>query len=241
MIKFRDLGTFKVAKLSPVIVSQAEVANNTFIVFDEITYLVCQESNSDDSYKEGLVFKAGEKIRGFNIKSLLGRVLVCDKKHIDFDDGETYASSITAGTTLLGITDDGELEIINSAPASGYYFKVLRKCRLTEDAVELQVLGKDFVPDCTLSALSLGSLTLNPTFASATTTYTTSTSNATNAITATATDSNATVAIKVNGTLITGTTCTWTADSSNTVVVTVTNGTESKAYTITVTHATSAG
>lgn len=89
--------------------------------------------------------------------------------------------------------------------------------------------------DCTLSNLTIGSITLTPTFAAETTTYTASTSNATNTITATATDTNATVSI-LNGstTVASGSAATWTT-GANTVTVTVTNGTETKTYTITVT------
>lgn len=90
-------------------------------------------------------------------------------------------------------------------------------------------------PNAKLSALTIGSLTLSPTFDGDTTTYTASTSNATNTITATAADSNATIAITHGDTPVTnGTAATWEA-GENTVTITVTNGTESKTYTVTVT------
>ncbi len=86
-----------------------------------------------------------------------------------------------------------------------------------------------------LSALTIGSLTLDPEFAAGTTEYTAVTANATNTITATAVDSSAGVAITVNGNSISsGTTATW-AEGENLVVVTVTNGGSSKRYTVTVT------
>ena len=98
--------------------------------------------------------------------------------------------------------------------------------------MEFYVIG---APDTTLSTLSLGSLTLSPTFAADKTEYTTTTSNATNTITATATDSDATVTIKVNGTAInSGGSASWVA-GENTVTVTVANGSASTIYTITVT------
>jgi phi13 family phage major tail protein len=86
-----------------------------------------------------------------------------------------------------------------------------------------------------LSALTIGSISLDPTFAAGTTIYTAETSNATNAITATAADENAGVAITVNGDSLTnGSSATW-EDGENTVAITVTNGGSSKTYTVTVT------
>ena len=86
-----------------------------------------------------------------------------------------------------------------------------------------------------LSALTIGSISLNPTFAAGTTAYTAETSNATNAITATAADENAGVSITVNGDSLTnGSSATW-EDGENTVVIIVTNGGSSKTYTVIVT------
>ena len=89
--------------------------------------------------------------------------------------------------------------------------------------------------DVTLSALSIGALTLTPAFDSATTIYAVTTSNATNAVSATATDPDAGVVITVNGDSVTdGSSVTW-EDGTNAVVVTVSNGGSNKTYTVTVT------
>ena len=90
-------------------------------------------------------------------------------------------------------------------------------------------------PNVYLSNLALGSLTLTPAFDKTVTSYTASTTNATNTITATPEDNSATVAIK-NGveTVQNGSACTWVT-GSNTVTATVTNGSASKQYTVTVT------
>ena len=89
-------------------------------------------------------------------------------------------------------------------------------------------------PNPTLTALSIGALTLSPTFNSAVTEYTASTSNATNAVSATA-SSGATATIKANGTTIdSGDSVSWNT-GTNTVVVVVTQDTVSKTYTVTVT------
>ena len=86
-----------------------------------------------------------------------------------------------------------------------------------------------------LSALTIGSISLDPVFAAGTTVYTAETSNATNAITATAADENAGVSITVNGDSLTnGSSATW-EEGENSVVITVTNGGSSKTYTVTVT------
>lgn len=86
-----------------------------------------------------------------------------------------------------------------------------------------------------LSALTIGSISLDPTFVAGTTAYTAETSNATNAITATAADENAGVSITVNGDSLTnGSSATW-EDGENTVVIIVTNGGSSKTYTVIVT------
>jgi len=96
--------------------------------------------------------------------------------------------------------------------------------------------------DATLSALSLGSVSLSPAFDSETTTYTASTTNATNTVTATPANAGAKVVITNKGTtgdaveIPNGTAATWQA-GTNTLTITVTaeDGTTTKAYTVTVT------
>lgn len=91
--------------------------------------------------------------------------------------------------------------------------------------------------DATLGSLKIGSLTLSPTFAAETTSYTAATTNASNVVSAVPADAGATVAVTLGGTLIpNGGAATWAA-GSNTLVVTVTaeDGTTQKAYTVTVT------
>ena len=100
---------------------------------------------------------------------------------------------------------------------------------------QVYVPSGEFTPDVTLKSLSLGALTLEPTFAPETTAYTATTTNATNTINAQANDPNATVSIIANDAPVSnGSAITWQEDS-NTVTVTVENGGQSKVYTITVT------
>lgn len=90
----------------------------------------------------------------------------------------------------------------------------------------------------TLSALTVGSLTLVPEFASETSTYTATTTNSTNTITATATDERASISVKVNDVEIdNGTAATWEA-GENTVKIDVGDpifGSSSRSYYVTVT------
>ena len=89
-------------------------------------------------------------------------------------------------------------------------------------------------PTPTLTALSIGSLSLSPTFNSAVTEYTANTSNATNTVSATA-STGATATIKANGTTIdSGDSVTWNT-GTNTVVIVVVEDSVSKTYTVTVT------
>jgi len=91
------------------------------------------------------------------------------------------------------------------------------------------------VYDARLASLAIGSLTLSPAFNKSVMNYTAATTNATNTITAVAKDGEATIAIKVNGVDHTnGTAATW-EEGANTVEITVTNGTETETYSVTVT------
>ena len=86
-----------------------------------------------------------------------------------------------------------------------------------------------------LSGLTIGALTLTPTFDPDETEYEVTTTAATNKITATPEDENATVEILVGETEIdSGDSATWST-GENTVTITVTNGTETEVYTVTVT------
>lgn len=89
-----------------------------------------------------------------------------------------------------------------------------------------------------LSGLTIGALTLTPTFDPDTTEYTANTTNATNTITATPEDESAEVTILNGETPVTnGSAATWN-EGANTVTITVKNGTAQKVYTVTVTKTT---
>lgn len=89
-----------------------------------------------------------------------------------------------------------------------------------------------------LSGLTIGALTLTPAFDPDVTSYTATTTNATNTITATAEDTGAEISIMNGDTDVSnGTAATW-ADGENTLTITITNGDSEKAYTVTVTKET---
>ena len=86
-----------------------------------------------------------------------------------------------------------------------------------------------------LSGLTIGALTLDPTFDPDVASYTANTTNATNTITATPEEESATVTI-LNGEtpVVNGQAATW-EEGANAVTITVKNGTAQKVYTVTVT------
>lgn len=85
-----------------------------------------------------------------------------------------------------------------------------------------------------LSGLTIGALTLDPTFESDVKSYTATTTNATNTITATPEDEGAVISIKNGETDVSnGSAATWT-DGTNTVTITVTNGNAKEVYIVTV-------
>ena len=104
-----------------------------------------------------------------------------------------------------------------------------------EETVYTVTVAKEAAPDATLSSLTIGTLTLTPTFDSDVTTYAVTTSNNQNKVTATATDEDAAIVIKVGDTTIENETAPTWETGANTLTVTVTNGSASKTYTVTVT------
>ena len=91
--------------------------------------------------------------------------------------------------------------------------------------------------DAALSDLKIGGLTLSPTFAAGTVSYTAATTNASDTINATPASAAANIDVTVGGKSVdNGSAITW-ASGSNTVKVKVTaaDGTTTKTYTVTVT------
>ena len=140
MIKCETVGMLDIAKINPVLTSQNDVVNNSFLTVDGITYVILNDINGDDAYKDGVVIKAGEYLNGYDLSAWAGQKLVVDEKHITYASGADY-DDITAGTTLLKPKTDGTLEVTSTAPESGVYFKVTDKVTLTGKAVKVLIMG----------------------------------------------------------------------------------------------------
>lgn len=142
MIKCATIGMIGNAKLNPVLKSESDVQNYTFLTNDGDLYLVMNTPAGDDAYVDDLTIKAGEYLNGFLVKAWEGQELIADEKHIAYDSGKAY-KDITKGTTILTVNSAGKLAIAASAPTSGIYFKVTDKCRLTGNAVKVKVVVVD--------------------------------------------------------------------------------------------------
>lgn len=140
MIKVETLGMYDIAKINPVLTSANDVVNNSFLTVGGITYVILNDINGDDAYKDGVVIKAGEYLNGYDLSAWAGQKLVVDEKHITYASGADY-DDITAGTTLLKPKTDGTLEVTSTAPESGVYFKVTDKVTLTGKAVKVLIMG----------------------------------------------------------------------------------------------------
>lgn len=133
MIKCETLGMLDVAKNNPVLKSDKDVTNYSFVVDDGDTYVVMNTINGDDAYKEDVVIKAGEPLNGFDLKAWEGQRLVIDSKHIDGD----FATVSVADTVLVVDETTGKLK---TGTASGTHFIVKDTTRLTEDAVVAKIV-----------------------------------------------------------------------------------------------------
>lgn len=141
MIKCETVGMLDIAKINPVLTSENDVTNNSFIKVDGITYLVMNDINGDDAYKDGVTIKAGEYLNGYDVSAWDGQKLVIDGKHItggvaDLKDGtgEEDASVLvldgTTGKLKVGTASEGDVS-----------FKVTDKVTLTEAAVKAVVVA----------------------------------------------------------------------------------------------------
>ena len=132
MIKFETIGAITLSKNNPVIVSETEVANYTFLTYEGSPYLIMNDVNGDDAFVQDITFAAGEKLNGVDVKSLDGLKLIVDGKHI-------AGVGSLAKDTVLVVGEGGKLKT-GSAPESGVYFKVTDTgIRLTEAAVKVKV------------------------------------------------------------------------------------------------------
>lgn len=139
MIKLRTIGEIDRVVNNPVLKSENDVAQYTFLTDDGEVYLIANTLAGDDAYIDDATIASGDFLNGFLVRSIEGQELVADEKHIAYGSNQSYAN-ITAGTTLFTINSNGKLAIASQAPSTGVYFKATGKCRLTGKAVVLKVL-----------------------------------------------------------------------------------------------------
>ena len=139
-----------IAKINPVLTSSSDVTNNSFLVVDGITYVIMNDINGDDAYKDAVTIKAGEYLNGYDVSAWAGQKLVVDEKHVAYGQNEDYSdlkvadtANSVAATMLKVASSGGKLEITDTAPTSGVYFVVTDKVTLTEKAVKVRVVVVD--------------------------------------------------------------------------------------------------
>ncbi len=151
--------------------------------------------------------------------------------HADSTDGDMRVTIVGANETGFTLAWAKDKETVMDAEF---------KAQPADEEGKLIILQEDIVADTTqantkLAALTIGTKSLAPSFNPDVINYTLATSTASEAITAITDDTDATVAITVEGAAhVNGASATWNA-GVNTVLITVTNSTDTKTYTVTVT------
>lgn len=134
MIKVETLGMLDIAKINPVLKSEEDVKNYSFLTADGILYLISNTVVGDDAYLKDVVIPAGDFLNGYQVDAWVGQKLVIDGKHVT---GEYATYSVK--DTVLVVGKDGKLAVGEAAPDSGVYFVVTDKTTLTEAAVKARV------------------------------------------------------------------------------------------------------
>lgn len=115
MVKCETIGMLDVAKNNPVIKTDADTPNYSFIEVDGILYLIANTLSGDDSYREDVVISAGEYLNGFQVDAWAGKKLVIDGKHI-----EGGVDGLAKGDVLVA-SENGKLA---KGAAAGVHFVV---------------------------------------------------------------------------------------------------------------------
>lgn len=133
MIKVETIGMLDVSKNNPILKSESDVKNYSFIKDNDILYLVSNVVTGDDAYKDDYTIKAGEYLNGYVVKAWEGQKLVVDAKHITGG-----VDALVAGTSILVVDEaTGKLK---TGSATGVHFVVTdTDLKLTEKAVKVMV------------------------------------------------------------------------------------------------------
>lgn len=162
-----------------------------------------------------------------------GKIEYSDQYHF-LEDERVYLTKLYGNGQPLDSTSFKVLNIANLVPVipnvNVNNWPATMDVDITDDPLNVSQ-----VFDARLASLSVGSLTLSPTFNKSVFVYTAATTNATNTITAVAMDGEATIEILNGATpVVNGAAATW-AEGANTLTINVTSGTETETYTVTVT------
>lgn len=130
MIKVETLGMLDIANINPVLKSEEDVKNYSFLTADGILYLISNTVVGDDAYLKDVVIPAGDFLNGYQVDAWVGQKLVIDGKHI-----EGGVATLKVGDTLV-VAEDGTLK---AGSAAGVHFVITDKTTLTEAAVKARV------------------------------------------------------------------------------------------------------
>ncbi len=160
-----------------------------------------------------------------------------------YDATNATLATLPAGLNFNAATGAVSGTATVASPATTYFVRV------TDTASAPATVSKSFsltvnAATATLSGLAISAGTLSPAFASGTSSYTASVSNATSSIAVTPTTTDAAAAVKINGTTVTsgsasGAIALAVGTNTITTVVTAADGTTTLTYTLTVTRAAS--
>lgn len=161
-----------------------------------------------------------------------GKIEYSDQYHF-LEDERVYLTKLYGNGRPLDSTSFKVLNIANLVPVipdvNVNNWPATMDVDITDDPLNVSQ-----VFDARLASLSVGSLTLSPTFNKSVFVYTAATTNATNTINAVAMDGEATIAILNGATpVVNGAAATW-GEGANTLTINVTSGTETETYTVTV-------
>lgn len=159
----------------------------------------------------------------------------------DYSDKNEGASAGFMAIRLINALNTGGFQIQSNDDGKGdFAFEFTGHYSINDISkvpyeLYIQVGDAAAAADTSLSALTIGSLTLSPTFSASVLSYTATTSNDADTVTATATSNSATVAVIANKRGISsGQSVEW-FDGKNEVLVEVNNGDGSSTYTVIVT------